>query len=413
MEHTRLLRSPADQQKAVRCFPPAHRRWPQYEADEIEAAAAVLSSGRVNSLVHGEQCHAFEKEFAARCEAPFAISLTNGTAALELALRALEVGSGDEVIVPARSFFATASAVVAVGARPVFADIDANSHTLAPASVRRLVNGRTRAIIAVHLAGWPCDMDELDAIARRHGLWLVEDCAQAHGARWRGKPVGSFGDAAAFSFCTDKIMSTGGEGGMLLLKDEDQWARAWAFKDHGKDPLKLRQPVIGHGYRYLHDSFGTNLRMTEMQAAIGRVQLRKLPRWLEHRRRNAGTLTRRLADHPLIRLPRVPDHVEHAWYKYYLLLDPPAGSPPRSRDQLLADLNRQGIPAGAGSCPDMSREAAVWQAFPPAAEPLLTAARIGERSVMLPVDHLLGEAEMTLVAETLLQALEPARRRVA
>ena len=412
MEQMTRLLHPAPQTARKPAFPPPELRWPQYEQDEIDAAASVLKSGQVNSLVHGEQCRAFEEEFASFCGVPFAISLSNGTVALELALRALEVGAGDEVIVPARSFFATASAVVAVGAVPVFADVDVNSHTIDPTSVQRLVNGRTRAIIGVHLAGWPCDMDALDVIARRHGLWLVEDCAQAHGARLHGRPVGSFGDAAAFSFCTDKIMSTGGEGGMLLLKDEEHWARAWAYKDHGKDPLKLRHPAIGHGYRYLHDSFGTNMRMTEMQAAIGRVQLRKLPGWLEQRRRNAADLRAGLEGHPLIRLPTIAPAVEHAFYKFYLLVDIERG-PARLRESMLAHLNRRGIPAGAGSCPDMSREAAVWQVLPPPAEPLSGAAWVGERSVMLPVDHLLGEGEMAMMAEAMLESLDALARQPA
>jgi dTDP-4-amino-4,6-dideoxygalactose transaminase len=387
-------------------FPAPHLRWPQHESDEIDAVRSVLASGRVNSLVHGDECRAFELEFAAYCEAPFAISLANGTVALELALRALDIGSGDEVIVPARSFFATASAVVAAGAIPVFADIELNSHTIDPRSVQRLVNGRTRAILCVHLAGWPCAMDELDAVARRHGLWLIEDCAQAHGARYNGRPVGSFGDAAAFSFCTDKIMSTGGEGGMILLKDENHWARAWSYKDHGKDPYKLREPMLDHSFRYVHDSFGSNMRLTEMQAAIGRVQLRKLPGWLAQRRNNAATLLARLAGHPLIRLPSIPAHVEHAFYKFYLTLESDAAP---LRDQLLAELNGQGIPAGTGSCPDMSREAAIWKACLRDRQILPVADLIGDRSVMLPVDHLLTAGEMELVADALLAALEPAR----
>lgn len=405
----RFAASPSAARTITQCraqFPAPHLRWPQHESDEIDAVTSVLASGRVNSLVHGDVCRAFELEFAAYCEAAFAISLANGTVALELALRALDIGSGDEVIVPARSFFATASAVVAVGAIPVFADIELNSHTIDPRSVQRLVNGRTRAILCVHLAGWPCAMDELDAVAHRHGLWLIEDCAQAHGARYNGRPVGSFGDAAAFSFCTDKIMSTGGEGGMLLLKDEKHWARAWSYKDHGKDPYKLREPVLGHGFRYVHDSFGSNMRLTEMQAAIGRAQLRKLPRWLAQRRSNSATLLARLAGRPLIRLPSIPAHVEHAFYKFYLTLESDAV---QLRDQVLAELNRQGIPAGAGSCPDMSREAAVWKTCVRDRQALPVAQLIGDRCVMLPVDHLLGADEMELVADALLAALEPTR----
>lgn len=386
-------------------------RWPQFEDDEISAVSEVLRSGRVNSLVHGDQGRAFEAEFAAYCHVPFAISLANGTVALELALRALGIGHGDEVIVPARSFFATASAVVAVGALPVFADIDPNSQTIDPISVRQLLNSRTRAIICVHLAGWPCDMDELAAIVDHHGLWLVEDCAQAHGARFDGRPVGSFGDAAAFSFCTDKIISTGGEGGMLLLKNEDHWARAWAYKDHGKDPYKVRQPSIGHEYRYLHDTFGTNVRMTEMQAAIGRAQLRKLPRWLAQRRRNARLLHDRLAGHPLIRTPHIPANVEHAFYKASFLLETDR-MPPGGRAQLLAELNSQGIPASVGSCPDMSQELAVVNGSRGPRSPLTGAAYVGQRNVALPVDHLLGEPDMIFVADAIVTALKSTLMRL-
>lgn len=362
-------------------------RWPQYEADEIEAAARVLRSGRVNALVHGEESRAFEAEFAAFCGAPFAIALANGTVALELALRALGIGAGDEVIVPARSFFATAASVVAVGATPVFADIDRVSQTIDPGSVDALAGDRTRAVIAVHLAGWPCAMAALQEVCDRRGLMLVEDCAQAHGAEIDGRRVGSFGQAAAFSFCTDKIMSTAGEGGMLLVQDRAVWARAWSYKDHGKNPGKLANPVPGAGFRYLHDMFGSNFRMTEMQAAIGRVQLSKLPDWLARRRANAAALTAELADLPVARLPEPPPGIAHAFYKYGLQIEPTrlkAGCEP---SDLLAWLNDAGIAAGSGSCPDMSREAAFRHA-PPRRDGTLAAAReVGRRSIIVPVDH--------------------------
>ena len=383
------------------------RRWPQYESDEIEAVVQVLQSGRVNSLVHGDQCRAFEREFAAYIGMPHAISLANGTLALELALRALGVGPGDEVIVPARSFFASTSAVAAVGAAPVFADIDAESHTIDPASVADRLTNRTRAILCVHLAGWPCDMDALRVLADRHGLWIVEDCAQAHGAAIGGRKVGSFGDAAAFSFCTDKIMSTGGEGGMLLLREADHWRRAWAYKDHGKNVAMLGAPASGHGFRYVHESFGSNWRLTEMQAAIGRAQLAKLPRWLARRRDNAALLVRALADHPLLHVPVVPDGVQHACYKFYAMLTREALEQGVDRSALIAALVDRGIAAGSGSCPDMSRELAVLGSGRPNLHPLPVAADVGDRSLMLPVDHLLGEEAMDLTAATLLDALEP------
>lgn len=396
---------PAQAEPALAHLGVLDRRWPQYEADEIAAVVEVLESGRVNSLVHGDHCRAFEQEFAAYCGMPYAISLANGTLALELALRALGVGPGDEVIVPARSFFASTSAVAAVGAVPVFADIDPESHTIDPVSVADRINGRTRAILCVHLAGWPCNMDALGVLADRHGLWIVEDCAQAHGAALRGRKVGSFGDAAAFSFCTDKIMSTGGEGGMLLLREADHWRRAWAYKDHGKNVAMLGGPASGHAFRYMHDSFGSNWRMTEMQAAIGRAQLTKLPTWLVRRRANAALLARSLGEHPLLHVPVVPDGVDHARYKFYAMLTREAVKLGVDRAAIISALVDLGISAGTGSCPDMSRELAVMGGGHPNHYPLPAAADVGERSLMLPVDHLLGARAMNLAATTLLDAL--------
>lgn len=369
---------------------PIKSRWPRHGEDEIAAVVDVLRSGRVNALVHGDRCRAFEESFAAFCGVPHAISLANGTLALELALHALGVGAGDEVILPARSFFATASCVVAVGAVPVFADVDPESQAIDPRSVRALVNGRTKAVICVHLAGWPCAMDELQALCSERGLYLVEDCAQAHGATYRGRMVGSFGDAAAFSFCTDKIMSTGGEGGMLLLKDRAHWVRAWAYKDHGKNPDKVRAAVPGSAFRYVHDSFGSNFRMTEMQAAIGIVQLAKLPDWLETRRRNAAILTSEIADAPFIHVPVVPDDVGHAYYKFCF-----QGAGGGERVQaMIGLLQSSGIPCTTGSCPDMSREHAFHSLLPRTANGLRNAAMLGERNMMLPVDHLFTEREI-------------------
>ncbi|HEU4960648.1 MAG TPA: DegT/DnrJ/EryC1/StrS family aminotransferase [Sphingomonas sp.] len=381
-------------------------RWPRHEEDEIAAVAAVLRSGRVNSLVHGDQCRAFEAEFADFCGMPFAISLANGTTALELALRALGIGSGDEVIVPARSFFATAACVVAVGATPVFADIDPVSQTIDPASVEALAGDRTRAVIAVHLSGWPCEMDSLQRVCAAHDLELVEDCAQAHGAEYRGRRVGSFGAAAAFSFCTDKIISTGGEGGMLLLAERSAWARAWAYKDHGKNPAKVFNPVPGKGFRYVHDSFGSNFRMTEMQAAIGRAQLAKLPEWLARRRANAAALADGLADDPLIRLPAIPDYVGHAFYRFAFLIEPTRLASGCEPSDLLAWLNAAGVPAASGSCPDMSREFAFHRAAPRRDGALSAAAEIGRRSVVLPVDHTFEPGDMRRIAATICAILD-------
>ncbi|PSJ36387.1 polysaccharide biosynthesis protein [Allosphingosinicella deserti] len=384
--------------------------WPRHEAEEIDAVTDILASGRVNALVHGDETRAFEDEFAAYCGASAGIAVANGTLALELGLRALGIGPGDEVIVPARSFFATAACVVAVGASPVFADVDPVSQTIDPVSAARAVTSRTRALICVHLGGWPCAMRELQALSNSRGLRLIEDCAQAHGASYHGRRVGSFGDVAAFSFCTDKIMSTGGEGGMLLVNDERVYERAWAYKDHGKSLAKIRTAASPGCFRYVHDSFGSNFRMTEMQSAIGRIQLRNLPRWLAQRRVNAASLIAGLRAVRGLRLPIVPDGIEHAFYKFNFLLDDPGGA--RLHSGFIQELIDRGVPASAGTCPDMSREEAFTaRSFVNPVE-LPGADYLGARNVTLPVDHTLGEAEMTFMAEAIRASLLPVARAV-
>lgn len=385
---------------------PLRSLWPHHEPDEIEAVAAVLRSGKVNALVHGEHNRAFAAEFARYIDAdapPEGLCIANGTLTLEVALRALGIGPGDEVIVPARSFFATASCVLAVGALPVFADVDPVTQNIDPASVERMVGPSTRAVICVHLAGWPCDMDALGTLCARHGLLLVEDCAQAHGAAWRGRRVGSFGDAASFSFCTDKIMSTGGEGGLLLFRDRQAWERGWAIKDHGKDWRKVSEGGGTPGaFRHIHDHLGSNYRMTEMQAALGRRQLGKLPLWLAARARNARLLCEALADVPGLSLPEPPADARHAWYKFYVRLDDDGGD---RRTRLLQRMTAMGLPAATGSCPDMSREAAL-DGLPIRRDGALEQAeRLGRRTLMFPVDHTLGEDAMARIAAGLRTAM--------
>jgi dTDP-4-amino-4,6-dideoxygalactose transaminase len=371
-------------------------RWPAHAEDEIAAVVDVLRSGRVNSLHHGERCRAFEDAFARMCDMPFAISVANGTVALELAFRALGVGPGDEVIVPARSFFASAASVIAVGAKPVFVDVELESGNLNPGSVRQHVSSHTRAILCVHLAGWPCRMDELQQICSEHGLYLIEDCAQAHGATFDGRPVGSFGDAACFSFCTDKIMSTGGEGGMLLLRDEAAFERAWSYKDHGKARARM-VPGGGCEFRWLHQSFGTNWRMTEMQAAIGLAQLRKLPEWLSARRRNAAVLASALRDVPGLVVDDPSDRVGHAYYKYYVRVAGGSTDPAR-RNALAASILRQGVACGAGSCPEIYLEEAFRGTSSERQARLPNARQLGASSLMFQCDHTLAAEVMERIA---------------
>lgn len=385
-------------------------RWPVYSEEEIAAVTEVLHSGRVNALHHGERCAAFEAGFAELCGLPHAIAMANGTLALEAALRALGIGPGDEVIVPARSFVASASCVVTCGATPVFADIDPVSQGLTADLVAARVTPRTRAIILVHLGGYPAAADEIAVLASQLGLKLIEDCAQAHGGTLDGRSVGGFGDAAAFSFCTDKIISTGGEGGMLVLRDEAVAERAWSLKDHGKDRNAVHTPTTGHGFRWLHRHFGSNYRLTEMQAAIGLVQLGRLPQSIAARRRNAGAILSELSGSPALRLVRPGDEIGHAYYKFYCFLYPEVLAPRWDRNRIVEEAWHCGIPCQTGICPEIYRERAFVDSGIGPARPLPVAHLLGETSLMLPVDPTLDEADSREMGRILRAIVDEASR---
>ena len=357
--------------------------WPYFAPDEIEAAVRVLRSGEVNYWT-GEEGRQFEREFADFVGCRHAVALANGTVALEAALRALGVGPGDEVVTTSRAFIAAASCAVAVGARPVMADVDRDSQNITAEAVRAALTPRTKAIIAVHLAGWPCEMDELLELADQHGLKLIEDCAQAHGATYKGRVVGSIGHVAAFSFCQDKIMTTAGEGGMVTTNSEEVWRQVWSYKDHGKSFDAVYGKEHPPGFRWLHESFGTNWRMTEVQSAIGRVVLRKLPEWLEIRRKHAELLEERVSRIPALRVTVPPRHIEHAYYKYYVFVRPELLLPDWSRDRVMQSINAEGVPCSVGSCSEIYREKAFLGEWPEG-QRLPAAKELGENSLVFQV----------------------------
>ncbi len=367
--------------------------WPSFTREEADAVQAVLLSNRVNYWT-GDECREFEREFAAWCGVDHAIALANGTVALELALKGLGMGPGDEVVVTPRSFIASASCAVTVGATPVFADVDPDSQNITAASIEAVLTPRTRAVICVHLAGMPCDMDPILALAEKKGLYVVEDCAQAHGARYHGRPVGGLSHAAAWSFCQDKIMTTGGEGGMLTTNDPALWTRAWSYKDHGKSFDAVYHREHPPGFRLLHETFGTNWRMTEMQGAIGRIQLRRMPQWHEARRNNARAILDAALACPTLRVPTVPDHMEHAWYKCYVFVRPERLLPGWNRDRIMQAVNERGVPCYTGSCPEIYQEAAFAHTGPQPVERLPVAGELGETSLMFLVHPTLTEEEI-------------------
>ncbi|MBB3189411.1 DegT/DnrJ/EryC1/StrS family aminotransferase [Halomonas cerina] len=380
--------------------------WPCYSFEEIEAVERVLLSNRVNYWT-GDEGRAFEQEFASAMGCEYAIAVANGTVALELALRGLGIGPGDEVIVTSRTFVASASSIVAVGATPVFADVDRHSQNLTPATVAGHITPNTRAIIAVHLAGWPCDMDGLMAFSRS-GIHIIEDCAQAHGARYRGRSVGTLGKVGCWSFCQDKIMTTGGEGGMVTTNDPELWRRMWAYKDHGKSWHAVHEQSHPPGFRWLHHAIGTNWRLTEMQAAIGRVQLHRLPSWSARRRAYAERIWAAARACPGLRVPSLPAHIEHAAYKCYVFVEPPQLAADWSRDRIIAELNAHGVPCYSGSCSEIylekAFEATGWQ--PPARLPV--ARELGETSLMFLCHPTLTDEEIARTCDALAEVMAQA-----
>lgn len=381
--------------------------WPAFGEEEIAAAVAVLRSGRVNYWT-GDETRRFEEEFAAVTGCRYAVALSNGTVALEAALAALGVGPGDDVIVTSRSFVASAACVLLRGARPIFADVDRDSQNITAETIAAVLTPHSRAVIAVHLAGRPCDMDSIRELCRRHGLAILEDCAQAHGARYRGRPVGSLGDLAAFSFCQDKILTTAGEGGMVTTNDAELFRRVWTFKDHGKNYEAMQRLDSGRQFRWVHDELGTNARMTEFQGAVGRVVLRNLDAWVERRRRHAAIFIEELAPLPCVRVPIPPPDIRHAYYKFYFFVRPERLRPDWNRDRVLAALRAENVPCGTGACPEIYREKLFRDRNLGPAERLPVARELGETAMMLPVHPTLEEQDVRDMANAVRKVLRQA-----
>ena len=379
--------------------------WPSFTQEEADAVQRVLLSNKVNYWT-GEECRSFEKEFAAYTDCDHAIALANGTVALDLALKVLDIGPGDEVIVTSRTFVASASCIVNSGARPIFADVDRNSQNITSDSIMRVLTPRTKAIICVHLAGWPCDMHSIMELAEYRDIAVIEDCAQAHGATISGQSVGSFGHIGCWSFCQDKIMSTGGEGGMVTTRDTKLWSAMWSFKDHGKSWDAVYAKHHAPGFRWVHESFGTNMRMTEMQAVIGRIQLQRLDDWRKSRQAIAEQIYLAAAQAGVYRVPSLPYSIEHAWYKCYLFVDETQLKPGWDRDRILAAIMERGVPCFSGSCSEVYLEKCFQKAALGPVDRLPVAKELGETSLMFMVHPTLTSENVSKTLKVIKEVAE-------
>ncbi|WP_248752126.1 DegT/DnrJ/EryC1/StrS aminotransferase family protein [Pseudomonas sp. MWU15-20650] len=381
--------------------------WPSFTEEEANAVRDVILSNKVNYWT-GQEARQFEREFATWSGTDYAIALANGTVALDLALIALGIGEGDEVIVTSRTFLASVSSIINAGATPIFADVDRDSQNFTAQSIEAVLTPRTRAVICVHLAGWPCDMDPIMDLAARHDLMVIEDCAQAHGAYYKGRPVGSIGHIGAWSFCQDKIMTTGGEGGMVTTNDRTLWADMWAYKDHGKSWEAVYERQHAPGFRWLHESFGTNWRMLEVQAVIGRIQLRRMKAWQAQREQNATRIWDAARELPALRVPLFSEGSVHAAYKCYVFVRPEQLKDGWSRDRILSEIAARGVPAFSGSCSEVYLEKAFDNTGLRPAQRLANAKELGETSMMFLVHPTLTRAEMDLTCQVIIDVVTEA-----
>ncbi|MFD0909768.1 DegT/DnrJ/EryC1/StrS family aminotransferase [Ruegeria arenilitoris] len=385
--------------------------WPIYDQEQIDAVAQVLASGKVNAWT-GPDVRAFEAEYCAYTGAKHAIAMANGTVTLDAAMLGLDLQPGDEVIVTPRSFIASASSVMLAGGVPVFVDVDPDTQNITPETIAPAITPRTRGIIPVHLGGWPCDMDVIMDLARAHDLWVIEDCAQAHGAMIGDRHVGTMGTLGSFSFCQDKIMTTGGEGGLLVTNDSDLWSRIWSYKDHGKGYDTVFNTKHPPGFRWLHDSGpGTNLRMNGPSAALGRIQLKRLDAWRAHRTANADLLHNALATCPAFRVPMPPDGVTHAFYRFYAFVRPETLAPGWSRDRIIAEIAEAGFPAFSGSCSEIYLEKTFTSRGLGPKEPLPVARELGETSLAFLVDPAWSAENVARLAQVIVDVGQKATAR--
>ncbi|MHC8345287.1 DegT/DnrJ/EryC1/StrS family aminotransferase [Pseudomonas sp. RT6P73] len=381
--------------------------WPSFTAEEADAVRDVILSNKVNYWT-GQECREFEKEFSAWAGTEYSVALANGTVALDLALQALGIGPGDEVIVTPRTFLASVSSVVNAGAIPVFAEVDRDTQNITAETIQAVLTPRTRGVICVHLAGWPCDMDPIMDLAALHDLKVIEDCAQAHGAKYKGRPVGSIGHIGAWSFCQDKIMTTGGEGGMVTTNDRSLWLKMWSFKDHGKSWEAIYEREHQPGFRWLHESFGTNWRMLEVQGVIGRIQLRRMAEWRASRINYAERIWSHARELKGLRVPVVPESCAHAAYKCYVFVDPQQLKADWSRDRILSEISALGVPCFSGSCSEVYLEKAFDDTGWRPEVRLPVAKELGETSLMFLVHPTLTETEIEKTCEVIRRVMQQA-----
>jgi dTDP-4-amino-4,6-dideoxygalactose transaminase len=368
-----------------------------YSKSQIQSVTSILKKNKTNYWT-GDHGRLFVREFSKYHSVKYSVCVSNGSVALEIALRALALKAGSSVLVTPRSFVISASCVLNMGLKPIFADVDLNGNVNIE-GIKKAYKPGVKAIIVVHLNGLSCDLDPIVKFAKEKKLYLIEDCSQAHGAIYKGKKVGTFGDIAIWSFCQDKIISTGGEGGMISTNSKKLWLTCWSIKDHGKNYNSVFYKKHKTGFRWLHDNLGSNYRMTEMQAAIGRIQLKSLDNQLKIRNAIANIYLSELKDYyQKYHLLQKPDFkcqtcpfkqnekkckkCLHAFYRLNLFIN----KNKIKQIKLIEQFNKNKINCSVGSCPEIYREKIFKKLKFYPKKRLSNAKLLGETSLMFPID---------------------------
>jgi dTDP-4-amino-4,6-dideoxygalactose transaminase len=355
--------------------------WPQINDNMINEVGKVLKSGKLNQW-NNDSVNKFETKFSDYIGCKYSVAVSNGTVALELCIKTLDLKNGDEIIVTPRTFIASALCCAINNVNPVFLDVDINSQNITLDNIKKTITKKTKAIILVHLAGWPCELDEICKFCKENNIFVIEDCAQSHGAKYNNISVGNWGDINAWSFCHDKIITTGGEGGMVTTNNNKLFKKAWSIKDHGKDYDSVFNKQHPFGFRWLHKNIGTNWRMMPIQAVIGIEALELLDKWVEHRRKIANIYNNNLKHTKGVRLTIPPKNVYHSYYKYYFFIN--KNEFKISRNEIIKEINKNSIIATVGSCGEIYKESSLNK-FKPSTD-LKNTKELFESGIMLLCD---------------------------
>ena len=373
--------------------------WPRHSTKEIQLVNKIIKSGRVNQWT-GEYVNKFEKKFCKYFNLNYSLAVANGTVGLEAAINSFNLNKGSEIVVTPRSFIASASSVLKMGFKPVFSDVDLNSQNIELDNIKKVITKKTKAIICVHLAGYPTDMKPIMEYARKKNIYIIEDCSQAHGAKINNKYVGTFADISVWSFCQDKIISTLGEGGMIATNNSKLYKRLLSYRDHGKNFNQLSKIRNLNQFNYINDFIGTNIRMTEIQAAVGYLQLNNLAKWVNARNNIIKQIEKKLFNIKKgIVLIEYPKNIKHAFYRYYFFIKNNQFKNGWNYLKLINALRKKDKSFFIGGCPEIYNEK-IFSKYRPSKK-LTNTFLLSKTSICIRIDHNITKKRIDYLSQSI------------